>query len=276
MPYWKGRRYNNDTLRKHKTIDKLKSLTIHDTLIDDAGIEYLSKAVKLQELGIISNIVTDRSLEVICELPSLVSLFVFSAPLITDAGVHNLKRTNQLRELYINDTQMTDSGVASIVHLHDIWSLQLQCKQITDTGLRQLEHLEKLRIIALDGSRITGHSFGELNFRERVHIYVNECPVDNEGVKCILQSVDSPAVLSLETLSLCKTLVTDEIIPEIANVRSLSYLWLSGTAVTDKGVKHLLGHPSLSSLYLENTSVSDELVAELKVSSPKDPLCVYR
>jgi internalin A len=59
----------------------------------------------------------------------------------------NLKELTQLRELFLNQTQLTDSELASLKELTQLKALWLTDTKVTDTGVANLQKaLPKSRI----------------------------------------------------------------------------------------------------------------------------------
>ncbi len=72
----------------------------------------------------------------------------------------------------------------------------------------------------------------------------------------------------LKTLVLAGTLVRDEDITHIANLKELQTLSLASTSITDAGLKHLTGLKALQEIDLTGAKVTDAGVGELKKSIP--------
>ncbi len=119
-----GRRKTNKNLEQVRSLDRIRSLTIANTSIDDKGLGLLATAERLEELHISSQLMTDTSMSVFCELPRLRSLFLDDVPNVTDAGIANIKKLNNLIELLLRGTQLSNEGLDSILHLSNLSVLE--------------------------------------------------------------------------------------------------------------------------------------------------------
>ncbi|MFN0195539.1 MAG: hypothetical protein ACKVT0_02260 [Planctomycetaceae bacterium] len=273
MPEFRGKKGTNDKLADSKAVSRWKILGLYKAQIDDDGIALLKDvAINLEEIQIWSDIITDRSLEILCALPKLRSLFLDYAPQVTDSGISYLTQAHELRELRLRDTQLTDKGINYFLSLQHIWSLDLTGTKITDKGVSKLTKLNELGIVRLDRTQIQGHGLKYLPdvSRTRCYLYVENCPISDDGLRGFLETHSS-----YDTISLSGTLITDALLPAIAAIKNLAELRLNNTMVSDDGVRFLCGHPSLCMLYVRGTRVSKEMVERLKREGAKN-LMIYQ
>ncbi|MBS3764138.1 MAG: leucine-rich repeat domain-containing protein, partial [Planctomycetes bacterium] len=74
---------------------------------------------------------------------------------ITDAGLAHLTGLKNLRELDLGYTKITDAGLAHLKGLKNLRVLYLAHTKITDAGLAHLKGLKSLRVLYLRATKIT-------------------------------------------------------------------------------------------------------------------------
>ena len=259
---FRGPWITNWSLPHVNQLSKLAMLSLINTAVTDRGIQRLKEAVNLTEFSMKSILISDRSMPVLCNLPQLQSLIFWYAPRISDKGIACLKQRTKLSELYLAGTRATDIAIESIIHLEGLWSLSLRNTRVTDSGIAKLSGLKHLRLITLQGNNITGRSLRELPNSPHLGLYLQKCPICDEGVIAA-----SEQLTNLKYLDLNFTLVSDKSLHALSNLPHLEDLRLNNTSVTDAGILNLRGHATLSSLYVENTHVTDSAIRELKEAS---------
>ncbi|MDB5346500.1 MAG: hypothetical protein JWP89_4877 [Schlesneria sp.] len=261
MPEFRGKKTTNEVLAS-KSVSRWKSVTLSKTSVDDKGlIDLCHRAPNLEELHIASDLLTDVAMGAICSLPKLKSLLLDGVPNVGDLGIANVSRIADLRELYLNGTQLTDEGVKAITSAKHLWSLSLKGTKITDTGVALLGKSAPLGILVLDGTPVHGSTLAELNLGDRASLHLGGCPIDDAAVEKLIQ-----AHPQIETLDLSGTHVTDGCMPVVADLKGLCGIQLHGTDVSDRGLEQLHNHPMLSMIYLQNTAASDDAVSEFRSS----------
>ena len=103
---------------------------------------------------------TDKSLDVLAQMPSIEALSIYDAS-IADHGLTALANMRQLKELAFGHDltipnsrfRVTDEGVAHLESLTNLVCLDLDCPTLSGEGLRHLAKLTKLRRLKLNGRR---------------------------------------------------------------------------------------------------------------------------
>lgn len=158
---------------------------------------------------------------------------------ITDAGLAELSRLSELRNLTLQRTNVTDEGVASVARMRNLRQLDLSETAVTDKGLAKLKGLQ-LRELFLWRLNIT--DAGVAHLRE---------------------------MKSLERLILDETRVTDAALADIAHLNNLQHwLGLCYTQITDEGLEQLSGLKKLEHINLLYTDISREAALKLKQQLP--------
>lgn len=270
MPSFRGTRVTNETISACVT-PSWKRLELLDTLVDDNGIcRICDIATRLTEVVISSRILTDRSLQALCHIPGLCSLFIENAPQISDVGVADLSHALQLRELRLRGTHLTDAGAESIAKLCSLWSLDLSGTKLTNTGVRSIATMRSLRLVVLDDLTIDGHGLEDLPNGNRTSLYLERSMITDAGISEYLRHDRLVAILSLSD-----TLISDRSIPKLSALPMLSDIRLDGTCITDSGIAAFIGHGTIDSIYVERTAVTPEMLERIKDSIPRK-VRVYR
>ena len=81
---------------------------------------------------------------------------------ITDVGLKDVAKLQQLRYIDLTETQITDAGLKEVAKLQKLEGLNLRETQITDEGLKDLAKLQKLELLALEGTKVTKAGVAEL------------------------------------------------------------------------------------------------------------------
>ena len=81
---------------------------------------------------------------------------------ITDAGLKEVAKLQNLTWLRLDGTEITDTGLKDVAKLQQLVILDLNDTKITDAGLKEVAKLEKLTRLYLRGTKITTAGVAEL------------------------------------------------------------------------------------------------------------------
>jgi hypothetical protein len=174
------------------------------------------------------------------DLDKLTVLNLWQNEKITDAGLKELAKLENLTGLGLGVTQITDAGLKELANLKRLTSLKLMLTPITDAGLKEVAKLQNLTELNLSSTEIT-----------------------DVGLKEIAK------LKKLDQLHLDDTEITDAGLKELAKLRQLTYLSLAATKITDTGLKEVAKWKQVTSIALEGTKVTKAGVAELQKALPK-------
>ena len=132
--------------RSLPNLDKVEMLALWDTAVTDEGCRELLRARALVEVSIISDKLTDETLQVLAQLPALRSLQIHRGPRIGDVGLGYLSGCIGLREVYLKETAITDRGLLAIHRLPQVWSLNLDDTAVSDEGCAALAAMQQLSL----------------------------------------------------------------------------------------------------------------------------------
>lgn len=142
-------------------------------------------------------------------LPALKSLQL-NGTTITERGLLQLKRLDQLHDLDLSGTQIEAKGLRHLAHLSTLEILDLTDTDVDDAGLKYLALIKSLKTCHLAHTRIT-----------------------DSGLKSVAQ------MTSLEALYLDGTDISDNGLFELRTLKNLHWLFLKDTSVTSLAANRL-------------------------------------
>src|SRR5262245_25537939 len=129
---FEGPTFTDANLKAIPNLENVEMLSLLDTAVTDLGCRELLRATNLVEISIISDQLSDSTLQVLAQLPALRSLQIHRGPNMGDDGIRYLSGCIGLRELYLRETAITDRGLVAINKLPQVWSLILDGTTISD------------------------------------------------------------------------------------------------------------------------------------------------
>jgi Leucine-rich repeat (LRR) protein len=211
--------------------------------IPEDGLRHISTLKSLQRLSLHMSPITDADLSRLGPMPGLRSIYIFTAPNVTDTGIGHIAKMKDVERLDLHEVAITD---ISLVHIASMTSIKtvdmgsLASLKITDAGLKHLQGKTSLIGLGIDGSSVTDAGL--------VHL-----------VK----------LKNLQELGLGSTAVSDAGLATLSGLTNLEYLNLRGTKVTDVGLEQLKGLTHLSRLELTGTAVTPAGADRLKKGFPR-------
>ncbi len=154
--------------------------------------------------------VTDESLELLDDVPSVTELPLAGNNQLTDAFLVHVRRLKYLRVLTLDQTSVAGPGLAHIGSLANLEGLTLNNTPLTDEGLAHLRNLPKLESLQLSGTLIS-----------------------DDGV------LKLASLNSLRGLQLNHTKITDRSLIPLKKMHWLTRLSLSDTYITQEGMAEL-------------------------------------
>jgi predicted RNA-binding Zn-ribbon protein involved in translation (DUF1610 family) len=265
------------------------SVDLRDVPVDHKCLAVLAELYRLRNLTFQGNCIDDAVLARVSKLRSLERLDLRSCQAITDAGLHALKRLNNLKSLQLYDTAISDAGLAHLTGLKYLEELDLNATRVSDRGLTSLEEFPRLtrlniggetgitdkglmqvsRLRALETLDLRGGNFSDEGIRHLGNLatlkrlYAGETRITSAGLRSLGQ------LSVLEILCLAQTQVADEGLGYLAGLVRLRHLNLAHTQVTDEGLPYLQGLKALRGLNLASTRVTNVGKKLLKRVLPK-------
>ena len=251
------------------------AVDLRATWITDSDMLELARLPNLTHLDLSLTRISDHGLQQLKDAPAITDLNLYSAELITDAGLSALKGWKHLKRLSVRGTKITDTTLQHLSGITTLESLDAGYAQITDVGLELLTPLTNLRELAIGGNKLADAGLQSLRqLPGLVYLDLSGAERTDSGLWSISLTepgLDAIATLkNLRHLRLSGTLVSsrgigrlagltkierldlegcqrigDDVVPMLASFRNLQQVDLGGTRVTDKGVAALKSaHPN--------------------------------
>ena len=109
---------------------KVYAVSLDNTSITDAGLEFLKGRTELISLSL-------------------------RGTLVTDAGIEKLAGLANLQKLQLSGTKITDAGLKYLARLPMLTDVKLSRTAVTDAGLRHIDKARHLQAIELDGTAVS-------------------------------------------------------------------------------------------------------------------------
>jgi len=186
---------------------------------------------------------------------------------LSDQSLRDIAKLKSVKELLLKDTDITDKGAQYIASMPQLVHLDLCETMITARGLSSLRSLTALRTLDAAVLSIKGTDLACLV--PMVHLEyldLSRTRLSNEALKNLSK------VITLGKLRMTNNSdITDEGVPELANLRNLKELNLIGTGVTKKVLTTLQKMKQLNSVAL---SLPPEELVQIRLSLRKtNPGC---
>ena len=158
---------------------------------------------------------------------------------------------------------ITDAGLKEVAKLQNLTILDLNSSKVTDTGLKEVAKLQKLEELLLESSKITDVGLKEVaKLQTLEHLNVSGTYITDAGLK------ELSKLQKLQGLEVAANEITDAGLKELSKLQKLTMLWLPYTQITDAGLKELSKLQKLEELLVHDTQITDAGVAELKKALP--------
>lgn len=269
MPTYRGRRFTDASLLGLAKIETIRQIALYDTAVSDDGlIEFSRRAKRLNGFHMSSKALSDEGLAAILTACPITNLQIHDARGVTDAVAPLIAKHTNIMELYLNGTSIGDATAEALEKMPNVWSFCANGTHITDVGLASLGRMPELSLVCLKSTRIRGHGLRHLSALDGLDIYLEECPVSDDGLALSL-----PSLTNVRGLSLSKTGLSDVGLTSIGCCRRLESLSLDDTTVTDKTLEPLAELTELASLSVRRTKVTARAVAKLQASNGDLSIC---
>ncbi len=217
-------------LRRFQALD---SLWIEDTAVNPRVLEYLPPAAPLEELLVVNVPLEEETLGQPAAFPSLYSVLLKRTG-VGDGALKALSRLPNLKRLTIIGSRLTAQGLSRLRALPGLTELKLlDCG--LDDGAVEFVALPWLETLTLRENPLGDRGCERLvaaEMRSLRNLNLAFTNVGDKGLRILT------AIAGLETLDLCGTLVTDEGVGWLGNLR-LRDVYLEESRVTKAGIEKL-------------------------------------
>lgn len=242
-----------------ETRDLLQSISVKDGAVTDEGLRHLAGATFHIGLDVSGNrLVTDDGLVHLKDIklfsvdlsgtrvrgsglahlkghPNLTSIHL-NDTLITDDAMKVLGEFPKLEKLYIDETSITDAGLAALGRLR-LSAFSANQTAITDAGLAHLRWSPNVYLGGFDGTRVTGSAFKDWKSVYPLNLWMQGCPLSDEGLAAIAATKPDRVYLSTELGP--KSKVTPAGFAALRNLPKLESLSLTNFPLTPDHVRQL-------------------------------------
>jgi hypothetical protein len=186
---------------------------------------------------------TDEILGRVAEREHLTTLRLGGSAALTDAGVEQLARLTNLRQLDLGGCPVTDRALAAVAELPALESLGLAGTRITDAGVAALVRCARLERLDLSGTRTGDGAIRALAALPRLRHFRSGAQVTDAGLPYLS---DFPVFANWQGGEGRMELLSPDVEP--------NSLLLRGT-VTDRGMPHLARLEGLFALNIDDRAL---------------------
>jgi hypothetical protein len=183
----RGKNWDNQQALAKIGEKKVRSLNLYNTSIDDDFLAVLAPRGGLKSIHIVSEIITDRGIELLAQQNELESLLLAGVPKVTDASLDSLAHCSSIRELYLTGTAITDRRLECLKKLPKLWSLSIGNTSITDEGIRKIAS-RTISLISFENCAIEGHGFASWSQPDKMSFYGNGSRLTDAGFATVCAS----------------------------------------------------------------------------------------
>ena len=286
------RTLNDETVAKLAKLQNLTSLSITNTVITDATVDFIVSAFpKLTELDLSSNTnMTPGALDKIAKLAGLKTLILVQNR-FNEISTLSLEDLKQLKVLDLRgNMEAGNLSMEVVAGLPELTAFKHRSNIVSDDGMEKFATASKLESLLIQDFLITGQSgqhLAKLTKLKQLEIF--RCQAfDSQGVLALkgmgferltlrgLPAVDDSAMDVLKDLPKLKKLflheldsVSDNGLKNLASLQSLELLdvW-SVSQLTDASMDVIAKLPNLRELSLRTTGVTDAAIEKI-LAMPK-------
>jgi hypothetical protein len=120
-------------------LERLLHLSLDRTRVTDRALEKLNEVPVLRSLSIEECLVSDAGITALAQSESVIDLRLSRTP-IGDAAMQALRRLRSLRSVSIDGTCVTSRGVLCLGDLKHLRSIAVTLNDSTRTGIKELAH----------------------------------------------------------------------------------------------------------------------------------------
>lgn len=259
----------------------LESLRLRGQELNDNTARYISKIKTLKTLYCKNTLLTNKGLAEIGKLSNLQSLRL-GCPLVTSDGLLGFKNLTHLSSLQLDGDRLGDDTALYLVTLPSLTSVGIGSRSLSDRGVANLEKLPKLEKMTISSPRVTDQALTYLkDFKMLTTANFERCKFSPDfalklkagkklyGLSILNQryfSIASAKALgktNLGILNLKGTLISDDHLIEIANMKRISALHVEAEPITIKGLSALKSPPLASFDFINYLNINDAIVKKL-------------
>lgn len=254
-----------------------------------AGLE---QTVNIEVLNVSGNPISDADLDVIAKFPLMYNLIITECPRITDAGMLRLGGLHRVHILWLSYLKIQGPGLQIVRNMRELKQLYINFTQVTDEWIAPVAELPELDILMIRGaSHLTDAALRSLSASRSIrHLSAGEIQgITDAGIAELgrmrqLQSLelyrlDNVTANGYRLLKACPMLeelqiggsqqVTDDVIVALAEFPALRVLQIQGrTSLTPASFHHVARLSRLKLLLLPAGTCAPGELEQLQKAMP--------
>ncbi len=172
-----------DLLGLLKNLKQLKTVSLQDVVLPEAGLVPLAQCKELEVVLLVSNRLTPRQVQDIAALKTL-RIVGLRCPTLTDEALANLAAADNLEHLVLDADAITGSGLKDWGRLKHLRVLSLDCAALDESALAHLRDLEALEELTLVRADLTAEGVKHLAKLKKLRRLTLVCPeLTDAGLK---------------------------------------------------------------------------------------------
>ena len=269
LPEWMKPLYNHGLLARLDDKDQVVTVTTSG-IVTDQFLGQLKSLPELRELHMeMTKDVTPAGLAELGKLPQLRQLTLYNVNSegtgLGDDVIRGLIGSTSLRELSISECGTTDAGAKLLEQLPLLTSLSLRQEgRLTDEALKSIGTLSKLKSLSLM-TYVGTERFGWMRFSAEGIRQLGRLS-ELQSLHLVGQEVTAEVFSfpKLTSLSLGHHSVDNAVAAKIGQLTQLRSLELSYSRIDDDGLKWIAGLPELRRLDLSSLAVTDTAIEHFR------------
>lgn len=248
----------------------LKILNVNNCkALTDEGAKAIGRMSGLEVLDLSSSSLAGTSFRYfkgLCKLETLRAADISSL----SSGVAYLAGLKSLRELSVSGSDFNDAALEQLRENIEIARLGASCTSLTGIGFQNFLSASKLNRVSVFGCPITRIGLDAIVSLVQIkHLSLSS---DDESMTSLdLLGVNWP---ELETLDLLRVIVTDDILKELSQIKTLIWLRINETDLSNVALSPINNLRNLKDLDLGSTGISASQVCELVALKKLDEMAL--
>lgn len=250
-------------LRQLRPLDRLRTLLVRCTTVDDDALGDLPSLTHLQVLALSGTRTAADGLRHVARCGANLERLELGRTRVTDDGLSHLGGLRRLTALDLSDTAVTGDGLRHLAGLTELRILTVARTPLAGVGLEHIGRLSGVTTLVLSGTVVDDTAVARLGPLPRLETLSLSLTRVGDGA---LAHLGGLGLAALRTLNLNNTAVTDAGLPHLERFPLLQHLSLYNTRVTDAGGHTLCRLQRLQELNIEGTGVSACAAARLRAA----------
>jgi Ran GTPase-activating protein (RanGAP) involved in mRNA processing and transport len=260
-----GPAINDSYVEALKGLTSLKIVDIENSSITDKSLEILKELPLIETLNLRRNLqFTDQAIKLFAEFPNLKTLQILYNG-FSDMSLYDLDKVKSVRVLDIRALPVGDDTLMCIADLENLEEIRIRSGSVTNEGIAELKKCKKLKVIELQDAGVTAGLAEVLKDMENLRsLRIFRCA--NFGAKGISEL---GALTQLETLELRDMACSNEALLALKPLDQLKIVEFSELSNVDSAtmVSVLKAYPKLENIRIFAIPV-DDTVAEYLATVP--------